>query len=181
MSSRRLLLAVPVLLALAATACGSSTNTPTAAGGATTTTAAAPANTTTTAESAMATVSTGSTSLGTVLVNSHGRTLYHLDKDTATSFGCSGSCLSAWPPLTVTGGSPVAGTGVTGTLSVRARPDGTQQVTWNGMPLYTFAGDTAAGDTKGDGVGGVWHAATLTASTAGAATTTTGGYGSYHY
>jgi predicted lipoprotein with Yx(FWY)xxD motif len=189
MPNRRLLLVVPVLLSLAATACGSSKNTPTAAGAATTTaptTTAPPASTTTTtAAGTMATVSTGTTSLGTVLVNSAGHTLYHLDRDTATSFACTGGCLSVWPPLTITGGTPVAGAGVTGTLGLRARPGGTEQVTWNGMPLYTFAADSAPGDTKGDGVAGVWHAAKLTATTTGSLSTTTtagsGGYGSYGY
>ncbi len=190
MPSRRLLFALPVMLALTASACGSSgNNTATAAGGATTTTAApaastttaAPAPTTTAPSQAAATVSTGTTSLGTVLVNSAGRTLYHLDKDTATSFGCTSSCLSAWPPLTISSGSPVAGSGVTGTLGTRARPDGTQQVTWNGMPLYTFAGDSAPGDTKGDGIGGVWHAAKLSAAGTAAGPTTTAASGGYGY
>jgi predicted lipoprotein with Yx(FWY)xxD motif len=122
-------------------------------------------------------VSSGSTAIGTVLVSSTGRTLYHFDKDTASSFGCTGSCVTAWPPLTISSGSPVGGSGVTGTLAVRARPEGTQQVTWNGLPLYMFAGDHAPGDTKGDGLGGLWHAAKLSAAGAGAGSATTAGYG----
>jgi hypothetical protein len=50
------------------------------------------------------------------------------------------------------------------------RADGTVQVTYNHMPLYYFAGDSAAGDTKGQGTLGVWFVApvsgTVTASTA---------------
>lgn len=194
MPPRRLLLAFPLILALAASACGSTKNAPISAGAGSSTTAstsastpsttAAAAATTTTAAGSTATptVATASTGIGMVLVNSAGRTLYHFDHDTATTFGCSSSCLTAWPPLTVSGANPVAGTGVTGTLGMRARPDGTQQVTWNGMPLYQFAADQAPGDTKGDGVGGLWHAAKLSAGAgAGTGSTTTAAYGGSNY
>jgi predicted lipoprotein with Yx(FWY)xxD motif len=188
MPYRRSLFVLPVLLTLvtlAAAGCGSSKNTATSAG-ATSRTTSTPATTgssaattvTTAASTGPATVSTGSTGIGTVLVNSAGHTLYHFDKDTASSFACSGGCLMAWPPLTLSSGSPVAGAGVSGTLGVRARPDGTQQVTWNGLPLYTFAADTAPGQTKGDGLAGLWHAAKASAAAAGGPVTTaaTGGY-----
>jgi predicted lipoprotein with Yx(FWY)xxD motif len=180
------LLLVAAALALGAAACGS-TKTPTTAAaggsGATTTTAAPASTTTTTAPAATttapaaATVATRTTGIGMVLVDSAGKTLYHFDKDTSTAFGCTGACTTAWPPLTVPSGTtmPVGGTGVTGTLAVRARPDGSQQVTWNGLPLYRFAADAAPGDTKGDGLGGNWHAAKPGASTT--ATTATPGYG----
>jgi predicted lipoprotein with Yx(FWY)xxD motif len=41
-------------------------------------------------------------------------------------------------------------------LGTSARDDGTLQVTYNGHPLYHFAGDQAPGDTNGQGVGGIW-------------------------
>ena len=47
------------------------------------------------------------------------------------------------------GSTPVAGSGVAGTLATIPRDDGTLQVTYRGVPLYFFSGDTAAGDTKG--------------------------------
>src|SRR5205807_10096198 len=72
---------------------------------------------------------------------------------------CSGNCGVPWPPVTVPSGQqPQAGSGVTGTLSVVKRPDGTQQVAMNGLPLYTYSGDTKAGDTNGQGFGGFWFA-----------------------
>jgi predicted lipoprotein with Yx(FWY)xxD motif len=187
MHSRRLLFVLPVLVTLAAAGCGSSKNAATSAGSAShttlpqTTTGAPAATTTTAASAAPATVLTGNTGIGTVLVNSAGHTLYHFDKDTAAMFGCTGGCLTAWPPLTVSGGAPVAGTGVSGTLNVRARPDGTQQVTWNGLPLYTFAADAAPGQTKGDGLAGLWHAAKANTAAVGSGPATTASPGGYSY
>ena len=56
------------------------------------------------------------------------------------------------------GAKPVAGAGVTAAkLGTVKRPDGKIQVTYNGLPLYLFAGDSKAGDVKGQGVGGIWH------------------------
>jgi len=157
---RILVLASLIVLA----ACGSSgskaktTATTTAASTATSAAAAAGAN-----------VNVGQTGLGAVLVNSQGRTLYHLTTESATKITCTGPCASTWPPLTVPSGQqPQAGTGVTGTLTVVNRPDGTQQAAFNGQPLYTYSGDTKAGDTHGQGVGGVWFALSASGSSVGA-------------
>jgi len=69
---------------------------------------------------------------------------------------CTGGCATNWPAL-LTNGTPVAGDpAITGTLGVITRSDGSQQVTINGMPLYHYANDMAAGDTNGQGVGSVW-------------------------
>jgi predicted lipoprotein with Yx(FWY)xxD motif len=63
---------------------------------------------------------------------------------------------AAWPALTVTGAA-TAGTGVQASLlSTAKQANGSTQVTYGGKPLYHFAGDTAAGDTKGQGLNGVW-------------------------
>lgn len=92
--------------------------------------------------------------MGTVLVaGSNGMTVYvfAMDvKDSGTS-NCTGGCLDTWPALTVpAGGTPVAGAGVTGKLGTITRADNGQlQVTYNGLPLYFFSGDKAAGDAKG--------------------------------
>ena len=91
--------------------------------------------------------------LGTVLVaGSNGMTVYTFTKDVKDSgkSACSGGCLTTWPALTVAAGAtPTAGTGVTGTLATITRDDGTLQVTYNGLPLYFFAGDKTAGDAHG--------------------------------
>jgi len=101
--------------------------------------------------------------LGVYLTGTGGMTLYILTKDSQGQSTCSGSCAQNWPPLTVAaGGSATAGAGVSGTFATLTRADGTTQVTHDGMPLYYFAGDTKAGDTNGQGTGGVWFVATPT-------------------
>ena len=129
------------------------------------------------------TVATGnSATLGVFLTGAGGKTLYILTKDSASTSTCAGTCAQNWPPLTVpAGGSATGGAGVTGTFATFARADGTTQVSHNGMPLYYFAGDTKAGDTNGQGSGGVWFVATPAgggppAGASPAAEPTKGGY-----
>lgn len=105
-------------------------------------------------------VRVASTSLGTVLTDSSGRTLYLLTSDTASSTTCTGACLAAWPPVAAPTGSPST-TGVTGQLGSFARPEGGRQLTVDGHPLYTYAGDSSPGQTDGEGIrsfGGTWWA-----------------------
>ena len=91
---------------------------------------------------------------GTLLVaSSNQMTVYTFDKDVAGSgaSNCTGGCLAAWPALTVAAGdTPTGGAGVDGALGTITRADnGALQVTYDGLPLYFFAKDTAPGDTKG--------------------------------
>jgi predicted lipoprotein with Yx(FWY)xxD motif len=91
---------------------------------------------------------------GTILVDgASGKTVYVFAKDVKDSgkSNCTGGCLDTWPALTVpAGGSPTAGSGVTGTLATITREDtGALQVTYNGLPLYFFKNDQAAGDLNG--------------------------------
>ena len=118
---------------------------------------------------------------GTAIVtNASGMTLYWFVPDTSTTSKCTGSCATYWPPVT---GPVTAGSGVTGTLGVITRPDGTKQATYDGHPLYTYAGDSAPGQANGNDKnlsGGVWWE--MTVSGAKPATTTSGtksggGYG----
>ena len=98
------------------------------------------------------------TPLGTV-VTSDGATLYRFDQDTATPSRstCNGPCAQTWPPLLSTGGAPRVSGVDAGLVGTVARDDGAQQLTLNGWPLYSFAKDEP-GQTKGEGVGGTWHA-----------------------
>jgi len=117
------------------------------------TTTTAPATTTTAAPAAAATVQTASTTLGTVIVDTGGKTLYAFANDQGTTSACTGGCATLWPPLMATG-TPTGGSGIDA-AKLSAAPSG--QVVYNGHLLYTYAPDTAAGETKGQGVGGVWH------------------------
>lgn len=97
----------------------------------------------------------------TFLVGPTGLTLYLFANDTEGVSNCSGQCLDNWPALTVPEGlDPSAVSAAAGALDVVTRDDGALQITYNGLPLYYFAGDSLPGDTNGDGVGGVWSLAT---------------------
>lgn len=97
------------------------------------------------------------TELGSVLVGPTGNTLYRFINDEPGVSNCYDQCATNWPPLTVGENDRVAGAaGVEGELGIIDREDGRRQVTYNGMPLYFFAEDEAAGDTNGQGVGDVW-------------------------
>jgi predicted lipoprotein with Yx(FWY)xxD motif len=140
-------------------------------------------------------VSLRKTALGKVLVDARGRTLYLYTPDGRNRSTCDGACASAWPPLLTTG-RPRAGRGLRSKLlGETMRRDGTRQVTYAGHPLYRFAADAKAGETTGEGVGGIWYAVSAQgkkvapkqsatsapAQTTTATTTTTksnGGYGS---
>ena len=110
---------------------------------------------------AKATLSTGKTSLGNIVVNSKGDTVYVFTKDTANSgmSACYTTCASVWPAVTTTSANPTV-KGVTGTIGTITRTDGTKQVTLNGMPLYTFASDSKAGDVGGQGLMKIWYVVT---------------------
>ena len=97
----------------------------------------------------------------TVLTNAHGLTLYWFAPDTAGRSACYGDCAAYWPPVT---GSPAAVPGVTGTLATIKRSGGQLQATYNGHPLYTYVGDSAPGQARGNNLtlnGGLWHEATV--------------------
>jgi predicted lipoprotein with Yx(FWY)xxD motif len=94
-------------------------------------------------------------SVGAFLTDTNGMTVYLFTKDTtANESVCEGDCARNWPPVPAEGLSLPEG--VPGELSTIDRADGTKQASYNGIPLYLFAGDKAAGDITGEGVGGVW-------------------------
>ena len=95
-------------------------------------------------------VHTSDTSLGKVLVDANGRTLYGLVNDKNMSPTCVDACASTWPPLTVAGTNLPAHLDPT-IFSVVSRPDGSHQLEAGPWPLYRFTGDTAPGDTNGQG------------------------------
>jgi predicted lipoprotein with Yx(FWY)xxD motif len=108
---------------------------------------------------AVAGTSLKTTTIGgtTVLTNAKGFTLYSFAPDTPASSKCYGSCAVYWPPVT---GTTAAGQGLPGKVTTITRTDGSHQLTYNGHPLYTYIGDTAPGQARGNNLnlnGGLWH------------------------
>jgi len=102
-------------------------------------------------------------SVGFVLAEANGSVVYTYDKDTKGGAPtCTGSCAEAWPPVT---GTPKAGPADTfpGTFGVVKGAGGVEQITYDGLPLYTFKGAKPL-SVAGNGVGGVWHVVPLSAS-----------------
>lgn len=106
---------------------------------------------------ASTTVAVTDSALGEILVDGDGMTLYLFTNDDERKSNCAGSCAQTWPPL-LADGEVEAGSGVDeALLTTFDRDDGSKQVAYNGAPLYHYTPDEAAGDTKGQGVGGVWY------------------------
>lgn len=148
----------------AAPATSSTASAPAASASASVATAAPTPTAAATPAAAASVIATQNVGLGTILTNAQGRTLYYFVPERGGKIVCSSNaCTTYWPPSLTAGGNPTGGTGVTGQLGVLARTGGTQQITYNTWPLYTFAGDSAAGQTNGQGVvgfGGKWLVAT---------------------
>lgn len=186
MTQRRLstLAIAPVLgaMAIAAAACSSSTTSPPN----TNSPAASVTTTPSSASNPTVKVSDNAT-YGKILVDSAGKALYTYGPDSGHSgqATCTGGCLQAWPAVTVPSGTaPTAGSGVTGTIAAVMQTNGTDQVTYNGLPLYTFAADTSNGQVTGNGVNNFSVAKVTSSAGSGAgsgsgttATTSGGGYG----
>jgi len=94
----------------------------------------------------------------TVLTTLKGKTLYSLSVETKGKFTCTGTCLASWTPLLVPKGVKPKGPVK---LSTVMRPNGKTQVTYKGLPLYSFNGDVKPGEANGEGIKdvGTWHAA----------------------
>jgi predicted lipoprotein with Yx(FWY)xxD motif len=153
---RTFFVAIGLVLVMVLSACGGTTSTGSTSS--TPTTAAAPTTaSTSTVQTAQATVNGKAL---TILTGTQGRTLYYFTPDTAAKAACAGGCAKVWPPLLFTGsGTPTSATTLPGTLSTLSDTNGTQ-VEYSGYLLYTYSGDTAAGQTKGEGLFGKWYVAT---------------------
>lgn len=128
-------------------------------------------------KSATATVGGASAS---ILTNAQGMTLYYFDSDSTTTSACTGSCTQLWPALISSSGAPAAPSGVNGNFSIINGGNGAQ-VAYNGHPLYTYSGDTAPGQTKGNGLFGKWHVATPSTAQNTNAGSNNPGYGNNGY
>lgn len=110
------------------------------------------------AEVATAELTVAGSPIGEIVVNGEGMTAYVFDKDTAgtDTSACTGDCEALWPAITSDSDAPVVD-GITGTIGTITGVAGGKQITINGLPLYTFANDTAPGDLNGQGVNELWH------------------------
>ena len=98
--------------------------------------------------------------LGPFLTDAEGMTVYLFTEDvTAGESACYDDCETAWPPVPAADGKTLP-PGIPGTLSAIDRTDGSQQMSYNDIPLYYYAADTAPGDTTGQDVGDVWYIVT---------------------
>ena len=106
-----------------------------------------------------ATVLVADSDLGQILTAANGLTVYLFMRDGQGAPSCVDACAEAWPPLTVDDASLLtAGDGVEASLlGTTEHPTAGIQVTYNDWPLYFFGGDSAPGDTNGQGQGGVWY------------------------
>jgi predicted lipoprotein with Yx(FWY)xxD motif len=140
---------IPLIAVLAVAACGGSSSTASSSPS-----PSAPAAATATVSVAM------NANLGQILVDGNGRTLYLFEADKGSSSTCYGACATYWPPL-LTGGAPMAGTGVNvALLGTTRRTDGTTEVTYGGHPLYYVVTDHNPGDATGQAVnnfGAPWY------------------------
>ncbi|MBQ1088496.1 SCO0930 family lipoprotein [Streptomyces sp. B93] len=103
--------------------------------------------------------------LGEIVVDKNGMTVYRFMKDTQwpMSTACTGECLEKWPVVAPVPAEDTKGIDLQGSTPNRGyvvfdRPDGIKQQSIDCVPIYTFAGDEAPGDTNGQGVGGTWYA-----------------------
>ena len=158
-------------IALAASACSSGSGTTSSEATAPPPSSSAPAQASSSSAAASASASSGGSAEtvdlksisgipGMALVDEDGKALYLWEADKNGTSTCTGACAAAWPPVT-TSGAPVAGSGVDkALLGTVKRADGTEQVTYNGHPLYYYVGDTGPGTAKGQGskdFGASWY------------------------
>ena len=103
-------------------------------------------------------------SFGTILVTDSGATLYRYTPDKPDTPTCTGSCAVAWPPDLLPAGTTSVHAGGPAGLGSVMLSDGRRQLTYNRMPLYTFADDSGT-SVNGQGIGGVWFVVYPTTTT----------------
>ena len=140
-------LGIPLASALLATACSSAAASPSSAPAAGSSAAGSSASASTTGT----VISTQAGSAGGVLAAGSGRAVYLWAKDGMNMSACTGACAAAWPPVPANGTLTATGGAKASDLGTITRSDGTKQVTYDGHPLYYFVGDSAAGQTNGQG------------------------------
>ena len=97
----------------------------------------------------------------TIFTDLTGNSLYYETNDVGGKILCTGACAGIWPPLIAPGGLTTLPSvfAIPGKFGTAQNPEGKNQITYNGWPLYAFSKDKAPGDTTGEGVAGRWHVA----------------------
>jgi predicted lipoprotein with Yx(FWY)xxD motif len=86
-----------------------------------------------------------------VLADSEGRTLYTAAVEQGGKILCVDACTSFWEPVVASADdADSAAAELEADLGVVDRPEGERQLTFNGLPLYTFV-EEDAGQLDGDG------------------------------
>jgi predicted lipoprotein with Yx(FWY)xxD motif len=114
-----------------------------------------------TAVAAGSAISLQQTSVGNTLADANGRTLYLFagDKPNVSTLSAAGQAV--WPPFTSATRPLAKGGAAAGQIGTITGAGGSQQITYNGHPLYYYVGDHQAGQTVGQGLnefGGRWYA-----------------------
>jgi predicted lipoprotein with Yx(FWY)xxD motif len=155
---------VSALVLLAGCGSSSSSSSSTAASTPAATPTQSTAASTAPASASAMTVATAHGKFGTILVAGPSKhTVYLFEADKGTSSTCTGECAEDWPPVTTTGKATASGSAVAADLGTTMRPDGTQQVTYKGHPLYFFQDDKKSGAAEGQGskaFGAGWYVLT---------------------
>jgi predicted lipoprotein with Yx(FWY)xxD motif len=87
-----------------------------------------------------------------MLTDKNGMTLYVFDKDAGGVSVCYDECAAKWPPYL-----GKADDKLTEGWTLSKRKDDAMQWSYDGKPVYFFAGDKNKGDKNGDNMGNVWH------------------------
>lgn len=86
-----------------------------------------------------------------VIADAEGRTLYTAEVEKDGQIRCVDACAKFWEPVVASNADvEAANSALGGEFGTVERPDGTSQLTRDGLPLYTFA-EEGAGELKGDG------------------------------
>lgn len=94
---------------------------------------------------------TSDSTWGKFLAVSGGWTVYRFTSDKTGKSTCFGACAKAWPPVLLAKGQKAPVGDKVGHLGTLRRPNGSLQVTYEGIPLYRFAGDVKSGEVSGNG------------------------------
>jgi predicted lipoprotein with Yx(FWY)xxD motif len=117
-----------------------------------------------------------------VLADSAGKTLYSAAVEKGGKIRCVGACTTFWEPMLASKAAADKAAGTLGAqLGVVMRPGGQEQLTFHGLPLYSFA-EEGTGKLQGDGFADDFqgtHFQWMAARTSGGSSAPTGSQSGY--